>query len=358
MSNDQPGPYGQQPPSGPPAGGPGPHGAPQPPGGPSPYAPAPGAPAGGSFGPPSGGRYGQPGGFGQPGQPAQQGPGGQVPGGAAYPPPGPGAQQGPAAPYGAPPAQPPAGQQPEQPGPGQGGGSRRGLVIGAAVVVLAAVAAGAFFLFGDGDEDGDQDSAGGPAVGEGGSYTLVLPETSGDFALVNPAESTTDLDPEALGRLGLSEANATRGSYVSGLSPEEANALSGPQDLGDRTLVEMEAEGLWGSVDDPSAALNAAFAFAADELSQGQDQVTLQGEPQDVRPEGLPEDAVMKCQMGTVRVQGSEVSVPVCAWADHSTMGLTYSLGVNAQGPFAVDLEDAAAATARLRADSLQEAGS
>ncbi|RKN37649.1 hypothetical protein [Streptomyces hoynatensis] len=333
MSNDQPGPYGQQPPPGPPPGGPGPYGPPQgqQPGGPSPYAPQGGAPGGSGFGPPA------------------QGGASPAPAGAWGP-----------QPHGQPPAQPPAGPPaPPQGGGGGGGGRRTGIVV-AAVVALAAVVGGAIFLLGgDGDdeESGANGDAGTPGGGSAGSYTLVLPETSGDFTLAEPAQNVSDLDPEELAALGLADANGTSGTYLGGVTPEEAAQLSGPQDLGDRQLTSMNVIGLWGEVGDPESAMDAAFAYGAEQALSQQSGLALQGEPQRVTPDGLPDGVVMQCQLAAGQNQGVDITVPICAWADSSTMALTVSLRQTAEGPTPVDMEEAAAATAQLRADSLQEAG-
>lgn len=127
-----PGPYGQQPPQGPPPG---------PPQGPPP---------------------------GQPGQPGFGGPP-QGPPGGAYGPPQPG-------PYGAPQpgayGQQPPGQYPGQPGPvGPQGGGGQGKTIGiivAAVVALGLIVGGIFLVVGGDDDDGDEAKGGGDSSASSG----------------------------------------------------------------------------------------------------------------------------------------------------------------------------------------------
>ncbi|WP_129840495.1 hypothetical protein [Streptomyces sp. RFCAC02] len=339
MSHNQPGPYGQYPPQGPPPGQPGPYGAPQgggygQPAGPNPYSGGGGSPAYGypqqpaPPGPPSGGYPGQPG---QPGQPG------------AYAAPGQPAPYGQPGPYG----QPPYGGGMPPAGGGGRGGRNAGLLIGAAVVV-AALVAGGIVLFGGSDDEG---GGGGVDYSSDVAYRLELPETQGDFTLTAPAQNTSDADPERLAEMGLQNAQGTQATYMAGISVAEAEDLQGPDQLGDQEVTVLFVAGLWGAVDDPATSVDALFAYGA---SQGGD-ITLLGEPQEVSPDGA-DGAVMKCQYAETQdqfLEGQTVQVPVCAWADDSTLGFIVAQRMNGQGDVEVSVEEAAQLSADMRAASL-----
>lgn len=351
MSQNQPGPYGQQPPPGPPPGQPGPYG--QPPQGPPP--PPGGVPGGAPGGAPGYGYPqqpgGQPGGFGQPQPPGPYG-GGQPPG----PPGGP----YPGAPYGQ--------------GPGGSGGGNKNKTIGIAVAivaVLAVVGGVAFFALGGDDNDNDNDNAGGnggssegaDGGGEGGGgldpntqYALELPQSSGDFALFGEVSSEA-LTEEDLAAIGMADAEGTTGQYVAGVTPEELARMTDPSELEGMTITSMQAFGVWGDVEDPEGAVDAFLAYGAEQAETDAD-LNLLGEPQEFSPAAL-DGAHMKCQEAEAPYAfGGTAVVPVCVWGDSSTLGFTYLIAEE-DGDTAteVPMEEAAEATAQLRADSLVEAG-
>ncbi|MEV1005862.1 hypothetical protein [Streptomyces sp. NPDC049881] len=355
MSHHQPGPYGQQPygqqpPQGPPPGQPG-----QPPNQQGPY------------GGPQGGGYGQPAGQNPYGQ------GGAAPGGQGYgfpqqPPPG---QQPPQSPYG----QQPYGQQPQpgQPGPygqqppygqtpppggsgGSGGRNKKIGIVAAAVVVVAALVAGGIALLGGDDDNGGGGGGGGGEGGggelaEGTSYQLDFPGVSGDYAVLAPPQTAENASPEDLARMGLQDAEGATAQYVGGISPTELAGITDPAELGDRAATTLFVVGLWGTLEDPDAAVDALFAYTASEAG---DQFTLVGEPEAASPEGIG-DAVMKCQGAEAEdpVLMETVVVPVCVWADTSTLGAVIAQRVNGQGNVDVTFEEAAQIAADLRTDSL-----
>ncbi|TDC23059.1 hypothetical protein E1265_13890 [Streptomyces sp. 8K308] len=346
MSQNQPGSYGQ----------PDPYGAPQPgqqPGGPNPYARPGGAPGGsGSPGygypqgqqpgppPPPGGGYGQqpPSPYGQ--QPPQQP---QYPGAYGQQPPPPPGQPG----------QPDYGQQPPYGAPSSGGGrkNRTGLIVVAVVVALAVIGGGAFLLVGgDDSEDG--------SGGDGTRYELALPETTGDFTLAAPASSTEDISEEELAAAGMAEAEGTTGTYLGGITPEELAGMQDLSELGDRVINSMLVVGMWGAVEDPEAAVDALLAYGASEgvADQGGAELTLIGEPQEMNPEGL-DGAVMKCQQGSgvEPTTNQTIQIPLCVWADDSTVGMAAVQRQNATGATVeTPLEEVAQYTAQVRADSLR----
>ncbi|MDT0342761.1 hypothetical protein [Streptomyces litchfieldiae] len=350
MSYNQPGPYGQQPPQGPPPGQPGPYGAPppgaQPPGGGA-YPPA-GAPGGPGYGFPQQ-QPGQPGPPQPPGapygQPQQPGPYGQQP-------PPPGQIPGQPAPYG--PVPPPPG--------GQRSGNRTAMIAIAIVGALAVLGGGAFFLLGGDDSSGPSD--------DGTVYTLSLPEASGDFTRLpdDGFGSGMDLpDEQEQEAMGLSGMEGETGNYAN----FDVTDMTAVPPAG--SLVTMVA-GMYGEVADPEAGVDALFALAEEE-SLGEDaEADLVGDPSDFS-DG---DAIIKCQTGRGREEDADlgyvIEAPVCAWADYSTVGLVIfspmpeypegfdpSTGEMPEGgltaPEPLALEDAAEIARQMRADSVVEAG-
>ncbi|MGK5530753.1 hypothetical protein [Streptomyces sp. URMC 129] len=326
MSYNQPGPYGQQPPQGPPPPGqPGPYGAPPqgppppPPGGPAPYGQggAPGAP-----------------GYGYPQQPGQQ--------------PAPFGQPQAPGPYG---QQPPYGQMPPPP-PGKKG--NRAVVVAIAVVAgLAVVGAGAFFLLG-----GDEGS--GPSSDDP-RYSLSMPDTTGEFTLV-PGQEETFFDEEELEAAGVRDMEQDNAAYMN-TDPEAEVPEPG-------TIV-LQAGGAWGEVGDPEAAIDGLFGMLAQSVAEEGDG-ELVGEPTDFTDDG----AIVKCQA----VRGTEPDADfgyiaegvVCAWADYSTLGGVVALPMpdfpadfdpnstempEFEAPQPLSLDQVAEWTVRLRADALVEEG-
>lgn len=353
MSQHQPGPYGQQPPPGQP-GQPGPYGAPPqqgpPPGGPNPYA------QGGAPGAPSGPGYGYP--QQQPGQPGPPPPPGAYPGqpgqpGPAGPPPPPGTPYGqPQAPgpYGGPPQGPP-GQYPGQPGYGHmppppsggGNGKKIGIAVGA-LAVVAALGVGLVVALGGDDEKNET------LIG----YSLSYPESSGEYQLVEQRD-TTGMSEEELAQFGLGpEAEGATARYLAGIDQAELEAMEDPSELGATPLTSLMSVGLWGEVDNPEATVDALLAYAAEQATAGEGGRLLDS-PQAVNPSGL-NGATMKCQYAEVEDAnlGQDVEVPLCVWADNSTMGFAaFQKQAGLTGPLDMSIDEAAAATAQLRSDAL-----
>ncbi|CAL9527698.1 hypothetical protein SUDANB171_03954 [Streptomyces sp. enrichment culture] len=349
MSQYQPGPYGQQPPQGQP-GQPGPYGAPPPPGppggAPNPYAQggAPGAPSGPGYGypqqqpgqpgppPPPGAYPGQPG---QPGQP-QGAPYGQPQA------PGPYGQQPPQGPPGQYPGQPPYGQVPPPPS-GGGNGKKAGIIVGA-LAVVAALAVGGVVLLGGDDEKNET------LIG----YTLSFPEQSGEFQR-QAIEESTDMSEEELAQFGLGpDAQGATASYLAGIDIAELEAMTDPTELGGTVLTSMVGVGLWGDVDNPEASVDAMLAYAAEQAANGEGGQLLDS-PQSVSPSGL-NGATMKCQYAEVddATLGEAAQVPLCVWADNSTMGFAaFQKQQGVQSGLEMSIDEAANATAQLRSDSL-----
>ncbi|MFJ9622066.1 hypothetical protein [Streptomyces sp. NPDC101181] len=318
MSYNQPGPYGGQQPQGQPGPygqQPGPYGAPPPP-------------------------QGQPG-YGYPqqapqGVPPQQNPygGQQPPQGYGYPQaqqPGPYGQQPPQPPYG---GQPVYGQQPPQPK------KKTGLIIGVAVVALAVIAGGVYFLTsGSGGSSDVADSTKG--------YKLTPAESVDDYRQDStskpPSGPMTGKDKADAEAMGVTSPNEAAAQYMSGT---KANPLA------QKMLL---LQGIWGEVSDPAETLDKAFSEAEKNMAKDSDgeKVSLIGEPKDVKPAGF-EGALMRCQdmksiNGTAAKGPKEFTTPVCIWADYSTVGIVVGIDIgSALTGKSMAQDDVAAIAAKL----------
>lgn len=309
MSHQQPGPYGQPDPYG--------QQPPQQPGQPGPYGGAPGQPQPG-YGYPQQGQPPQPGyGFPQQGQPPQGGmPYGQ-PGQPGMPPGQPGM----------PPGQPGMPGMPMPPQPPQSGGGKGktiGIVVGALVVVAAVV--GGVILFTGGD---DKDGKGGSTVADDGKrYKLITPETvAAEFDKKPGSENSStggfsESDKSKFEQFGVKDPKSVSAAYESGTGVDAKNLNFG---------------GVYGEIQNPEAVVDAALLMVAKEAKEdpstgGGGKAELDGEPEEVHPSGLGDDAVMKCQKvkftappgSTSGIKG--FTMPFCMWGDHSTIGFVVTV--------------------------------
>ncbi|MEU3031849.1 hypothetical protein ACPCBC_33740 [Streptomyces incarnatus] len=328
MSNNQPGPYGQPPqqpgPYGQP-GQPGPYGQPQQPG---PYGQQP-----------QGGPYGQP-------PQAPQQPGYGYPQQAPPPQPGYGYPQQPG-PYGQQPygQQQPYGSLPQPPQPG-GGKKKTGLIIGS-VVVVAAIVVGAVLLLGGSD--------GSSTVADDGAHKLITPATviNGTYTKQDGSDGSSgglsDSDKSDFQKWGVQNPTEVSSSYETGTG---------------LTKKGLSFSGVYGTVKDPEAVVDAMFAKIKTEASKDQsDSATkgkMLGSPETVHPAGFS-NGVMKCQVAQIDSSGSSSSasgmpksfkMPVCIWGDHSTVAFVsdYSVASLASGQSG-SLDDTAELAAKLRND-------
>ncbi|MEU7555689.1 hypothetical protein AB0B01_25720 [Streptomyces sp. NPDC044571] len=269
MSYNQPGPYGAQPPQ-----QPGPYGGPQP------------------------GPYGQPApqpGYGYPQQPPP--PPGVPPQGYPQQPPAYGYQQQPGMP-----PQPPYGmQQPPKK-------SKAGIVIGVVVAVAVIAGAGWYFTQGGG--------ASGSVAADTKGYKLVAPESVNEFKK-NPKsqpDTFTDKERKEAESVGVKNPTQVKQKYQAG---DPSNPL---------TAKALNFEGVYGDIADPEKAVDAYFALAKANSSDGsKTTVELVGSPKAMTPAGF-KGAVMKCQEAKYTLKDStakgpkEFTIPVCIWGDHSTL--------------------------------------
>ncbi|GHD98900.1 hypothetical protein [Streptomyces alanosinicus] len=312
MSYNQPGPYGQQPQQ------PGPYGQP---GQPGPYGQQPQAPQPG---------YGYP----QQAPPAPPQPGYGYPQQGGVPPQQPYGQQ---APYG---QQPYGMPQPPQPG---GGKKKTGLIIGG-VAVVAAIAVGAYFAF----------SGGSTSVADDGPHKLITPSTviNGTYT---KSESSGSSDPVSDSDLADFKKAGVKDPKGAGASYKMGTGL---------TAKNLSFSGVYGTIANPEAVIDAAFAKAkaASEKDQSDSDIKgkLIGSPETVTPSGFS-NGVMKCQVAQLDNTGSSdspagaaktVKLPVCIWADHSTVVkvMTLSIAGLATGDGGT-INDTADIAAKLRND-------
>jgi len=264
--------------------------------------------------------YPQQGGYGQPQQGAQPGYG--------YP------QQP------VPPQQPPAGPgydhgQPPTPGGGGGGGKRTGIIIGAALA-LVAVGVGVFLVTKGGD------SGSGALKNDGKKYKLIAPQTVAGSFTRESQDSNDGFDSTDLAKL--------RSLGVSNPTSVAANYQQGPA-LAGKALT---FSGVYGTVKDPQKVVDGMFeqvrADANKDTSGGK--AELVGSPQRVHPAGA-DDAVMECQVVKETEGSKSLTTPLCLWADYSTVGyaLSLDLAAAATGHSNQSIADAAALTAKVRHD-------
>jgi hypothetical protein len=269
------------------------------------------------YGPPQPDGYGQQGGYGQP----QPGYGQPQPGYGQPPQPGYGyPQQAPPPPqqqpYGQVPQQPYGYPQQPQPPQGQGGrGRRAGIVIGA-VVALAAVGTGVFFVV-------HKSGSGGGLKDDGKQYKLITPDTvatdykkSSDSSAADGGFDSGDIS--RMKQLGVTDPQKVSAGYVKGT---------------DTTGTLMTFSGVYGKVSDPQKVLDGMFARlkqqSATDSGSGGSKTELVGGPQRVHPAGL-DGALMECQNVKFSESGKSFTTPVCMWADYSTIGTAVSIDMAA----------------------------
>ncbi|MER5735168.1 MULTISPECIES: hypothetical protein [unclassified Streptomyces] len=303
--------------------------------------------------------YNQPGPYGGQ-QPQQPGPYGQQPGPYGQPQaPQPGYGYPQQAPQGVPPQQPPYGYPQQQPNPygqqpqygapqGPGGyvphppapkKSKAPVIIGA-VAVVAAIAVGAYFLIGGG---------GGASVANDGAHKLVTPETVlGEYkksANSDKAQSEDDDFIKDAAKFGVKNPQRANAQWE---VKDESNPLSGKL---------LQFGGVWGEIEDPEKTVDAIFANMKTEAEKEKDsEAQLVGDPKTVTPEGL-DGAVMKCQEIKSKpgaesggLGPKEMTMPVCVWGDHSTIGYVMHINIaDMMTGKGGTLNDVAAIAAKLR---------
>ncbi|WP_371584118.1 hypothetical protein [Streptomyces sp. NBC_01314] len=259
--------------------------------------------------PPYGQQPQQPGPYGQPYQPQPQSqPYGQQP----YPP------QQPGQPH-------PGGWQPVPPPK-----SRVGLILGIVGGVVALVVVGAVGLW----VIGTQSTSGFPEA----EYKLTLPETvlDGEYELAQDLSDTSgqQVAEEAEGAWDARDVKAAVGQYTP---------------AGEGAQGALIVSGMYGRFKNTDAARDTMLKGAAEV-----DTITVAVPPKDFTPDGS--DLTVSCQVVTQKQTGTEVTYPMCAWADGNTGASVAELGVKSVGqdPSKVDMEAFAERTVQVRSEIRQ----
>ncbi|MDX2936216.1 hypothetical protein [Streptomyces ipomoeae] len=311
---------------------------------------------------PYGGQPQQPGPYGQPG--GQPGPYGQQPPQAApqpgygYPQQAPPQQPGygypQQTPQGAPPQTPPYGQQqaygqqapygqqqpyptvPQPPAASGGGGKKVGIILGA-VAVVAAIAVGAYFVFGGGS---------GSDIADDGPHKLTTPETVLSEYKKNDSSggALSESDVKDAEKWGVSNPKDVSASYVSG---SENNPLSQKQ---------LHFSGVYGDIEDPEKVVDAMLDHMQSESGKDDDdvKVTMVGDPTSY---DSAEGAVLKCQDakmeptdGNTGDGPSVMNLSFCVWGDHSTVAIVMPMDLaSIMAEKGTDQAAAAETTAKFR---------
>ncbi|GAA0328973.1 hypothetical protein [Streptomyces blastmyceticus] len=265
-----------------------------------------------------------------------------------FPPPPPAAP--PAAPYGAPPQPGPYGAPQQQPGgwgpPGQypppvppqsGGGKGKAIGIAvAALVVVGAIVGGVVLFTGNDKSGGDSAKAGAdasPGTPENSvspsataiaraRYKLTAPDTLADDYKKDTSDLGSGFDSKALDELkgfGMADPQGANGNYKSGTDK--------------RAQKMLRFSGAWGaSVRSPEALVDGLFKSATDGAAKETDpneKIEFEDSPRRMKPDGLGDDTVLKCQMTKQSLgptTGKTLRMPLCIWADSSTVGTVFAL--------------------------------
>ncbi|MFI9200369.1 hypothetical protein [Streptomyces sp. NPDC053048] len=339
MTDQQPNPYDgippqqpQQPPQQPP----------MPPQQPNPYGQQPG----GGYGQP------QPGGFGQP-QPNPYGQPGATPNPYAQQP-GPGM-----------PGQMPGQYPPPMPMPPQGGGGNKGKAIGiaiGAVVLVGAIVGGGFVLLGDKDDKGSDDpkakGSNSPSASASSAAPSATPAAGKRYKLTTPDTVLGEYKYDASGSNDGFAGKDKSSLAIVGIKDAQSMAGAWKNDGTALTRKALRLSGIWGQVDNPESTVDSMF-LSVSLASKDDSKTKLEGKPEKVTPSGLDDGAVMKCQKTEFKESASAtraVRMPLCIWADHSTVGSVFVVDASkVLNNEDIPLTDAAETTAKLRRETRVE---
>ncbi|MYV67894.1 hypothetical protein GT043_18540, partial [Streptomyces sp. SID2131] len=235
-------------------------------------------------------------------------------------------------PYGGP--QGPGGFPPPPPAPKK---SKAGWIIGGVAAVVA-IAVGAYFVIGGG---------GGSSVADDGPHKLITPETVlTEYKKGADGGSKNDDDDFIK--------DAEKNGVKNGKNVTAQWEVKDPNNpLGSKLL---QFGGVYGQIDDPEKTLDGIFAGMRAEASKKKDdKAELVGEPKQYEPAEL-DGALLKCQEIKSKADGSnplgakEFTMPVCVWADHSTVGYVMPMDLaSLMAGKSSTAEDAASIAAKLR---------
>jgi hypothetical protein len=239
-------------------------------------------------------------------------------------------QQQPQQPYGYPQA-----PQPQQ--PQGGGGKRTGIIVGA-VVALAAIGAGVFFVTQGSDDGGPKN--------DGKKYKLTTPETVATDYKIQHDSDFSDEDGFGDDTMKLLSDNG-----MTGAKKVQAGYLRGSGDSG--TLLSFE--GAYGTVKDPQKTADAMMKSLEDDSDDDSGTKTeFLGGPQTMHPDGA-DDAVVECQKAKITDtdSGKSYTLSACVWVDYTTVGTVapIDLKVLTGSGTPMSTEDTADLLAQVRKD-------
>ncbi|GAT80271.1 membrane protein [Streptomyces sp. F-3] len=206
------------------------------------------------------------------------------------------------------------------------------------MAVVAAIAVGAYFVFGGSGSD----------IADDGPHKLTTPATVLTEYKKSESESgtLTKDDVKDAEKWGVHDPKDVSAQYQAG---DKDNPLS-------QKLIQFG--GVYGSIDDPEKTVDAMFAHMKDKTKEDEDKdVTLVGDPKSYTPPSL-EGAVLKCQEAKVDNSSNagtaggpkEMNMAICIWGDHSTLGIVMPMDVaNLASGKSENLEEAAELTAKFR---------
>lgn len=192
------------------------------------------------------------------------------------------------------------------------------------------------------------------SVADDGPHKLTTPATvvNGTYKKSNSSDdtpSTSDNDIKDFEKWGVKNAKDAGAGYVNGTG---------------MTAKNLSYSGVYGTIDDPAAVVDAMFAKVKTESEKDQSKDSskgkLLGSPQEFKPAGFS-NGILKCQEAEITNTDSSTSaagapktvkVPLCIWGDHSTVASVTSIDIAAflTGKSAT-MEDTAALAAKLRND-------
>lgn len=214
------------------------------------------------------------------------------------------------------------------------------------MAVVAAIAVGAYLVIGG--------SGGGSDVADDGAHKLTTPATvlSGEYEKSDDADSGgfDESDVKDAEKHGVKNAKDVHSGYQAG--DAETNPLA---------VKAINFMGVYGDIDDPEAVVDGMFTEMKKSATED-DEGEAVGSPKVYTPSGL-DGAILKCQevkykdstssTGSSSASApSEISMPVCIWGDHSTLGVIIHVDLaDAMSGKSPDLASAAELTVKFRKD-------
>nr|EIF89724.1 hypothetical protein [Streptomyces tsukubensis NRRL18488] len=177
---------------------------------------------------------------------------------------------------------------------------KTGLVIAAAVVALAVLGGGGYLLF-----SGDGDGSGGVADSTRG-YKITPAAEVDEYSRQSNSDNQKmkESDRKSAEAIGIKDPQQVAAGYKAGADPTTGKMLL--------------LTGFWGKVDDPAQAADRFFEMVEKDAAK-EGNVKLLGSREAVQPKNFS-GAVMKCQKAKDSSGKKEFELPMCVWADYSSV--------------------------------------